>query len=284
MLKKVFEKSIALVVILAIFLFGLFLTNNAQRSSCGDNLCGYFLDVGQGDAALIAKQDNQILIDGGPDKAVLTGLGEAMPPFDKEIEAIIVTHPHADHISGLNYVLDRYAIKNIYLTGQEYETPEYESLLDKIRTYGIPTHRVVSGESLVLDGIEIKFLWPLSDGVNTEDPNSASVVTVVRYGNTGWLYLGDLPGTEQEVMLEKVSVRKVDVLKVAHHGSKNGLSAKLLEVAAPGFAIISVGAANKFGHPASSILDKLVGINTLRTDQFGTIKIMSDGKKTLLLR
>lgn len=281
--KKLLERTIAPMIIIALFLAGLYFVSGSVPSSCGDNLCGYFFDVGQGDAALITRNNNQILIDGGPDKNVLAGLGEAMPPFDQEIEAIVITHPHADHIAGLNYVLDRYRVSKIYLTGQSYQTPDYETLLAKIKKQNIPIEQSLAGQKFVLSGIEVEFLWPPQEGINTPDPNSASAVAEVRYLNSSWLFLGDLPEVEQDMMLRRTRPSKSDVIKVAHHGSKNGMSEELLKTAQPNFAVISVGLNNKFGHPASSVLSKLSNINTLRTDQKGTIKMMSDGKNTSLL-
>jgi len=278
-----FEKILAPLIIVGLFSLGLYL---APKNSVNiDNkMYGYFLDVGQGDSILLNKNSSQILIDGGPDKKVVGEMGNVLPPFDKKIEFVIITHPHADHIAGLIYVFDRYDIGKVYLTGQDYDSPEYAMLINKIQQKSIPAEKALAGTVIEMDDIKVKILWPTQVKANIDDINGLSLVGLVEYGDSRWLLMGDLPEKFQNQMIEISPLQKTDLVKVAHHGSKNGVSEKMLSMSQPDFAVISVGDRNDFGHPAKNTLSKLGGINTLRTDQLGTIKFMSDGKNTSLFR
>lgn len=282
MLNNFFERTIAPIIILGLFILGVSLGPGQNNKAKTDNLVGYFLDVGQGDAVLLERQKEQILVDGGPDEKVLTELGRVMPPFDRTIETVILTHPHADHAVGLISVLDRYQVERVYLTGQKYDSPEYRALLDKIKAKNIPVMQAVAGAVFEENKVRLNFLWPSFD-IDPDDLNSGSAAMDVGFEQTHWLLLGDLPEKYQEG-LSIGDISKFDVIKIAHHGSKNGISTSLLEKTKPTFAVISVGANNDYGHPSSTTLARLRAINVLRTDRLGTIELVSDGKNTSLFR
>jgi len=244
-----------------------------------------FLDVGQGDAILIKTPDHQrILIDGGPSNAVVNKLGENLPFFDKKIDLIILTHPHADHLDGLIEILKRYEVKKILSTGVIHTTPDYLSWLEEIKNQNVPMEIARAGQTLDFDGgIKMEIFYPSEDsaGRQVENLNNTSIVAKLVFGQTSFLFTGDAETEAEESLLVGDFDLQADVLKVAHHGSKNSTSQNFLEKVQPKFAVISVGADNQFGHPNTMTLKRLenIGAEIFRTDQDGDIKIISDGEK-----
>jgi len=282
--KTLFEKLFVAVFIAGIFVLGLGFVKKTPESK-SKNLEISYLDVGQGDAALIkTPNEKYILIDGGPDKKVLSEMGKKMPPTKKEIDAIVLSHPHADHVAGLNYVLDRYTVKKIYMTGVSHTSPDYVDFLKKIKEKGTPAEKFFAGKEFSIDEVSIRAYWPSEDMAQSivKDLNDTSIVFSAQYKENTFLFLGDLSAKKQEEMMTKTQLPKSQVLKVAHHGSKTGASQTLLEIIQPKYAVISSGASNDFGHPAPTTLSLLSTQIILRTDQKGTITFSYDGKTLIL--
>ena len=166
----------------------------------------YFFDVGQGDAEMIEMGTYQILIDGGPDDTVLTQIGKAMPATDRKIDAIILTHPHADHLVGLNQIIDRYEIGKIYYSGVNYDSIIYKEFLDKLKSKNIALEIPEVGTKInpFANG-ELQFVWPGSKyngkKVST-DLNDTSEVTRFCYLDHCTLFTGDIQIDEQKVMFD----------------------------------------------------------------------------------
>lgn len=257
----------------------------------------YFLNVGQGDSALIEKGDYQILIDGGPDESVLEEVSSSMPLTDRKIEVIILSHPHADHLVGINQILDRYEVGKIYFSGVVHTSNQYLEFLSKIRSKNIEAVVPAVNESFepFVDS-KLTFLWPGklyqgqsscstdstdsdqkiktdSSSVCVENLNNTSEVVKFCSGNKCALFLGDLETDgQQQMFVNSASVDfQAQILKIAHHGSSNGTNQTTIDKIKPKYAIISVGADNKYGHPHAVTLDLLQkdGINTYRTDHTG---------------
>ena len=235
----------------------------------------WIFDVGQGDAIFIDAPHQQMLIDGGPDALVLERLAAVMPWWDRSIDVVVNTHPHADHVVGLISVLERYQVQDMIDGGEGYNTPEFAEYL---RLAGVSRRIISASEVIELgDGATLTTLWPAvpyADAV-LEDPNDGSVVFLFEYGQTSILLTGDA-GLEEELEWE---VRDVDILKVGHHGSETSTSQELLDRTTPEVAIISVGEDNNYGHPSRFVIERLLraGINVLRTDQNGNVRIRSLG-------
>ncbi len=244
-----------------------------------------FFDVGQGDAILIKTPDHQrILIDGGPSNAVLNKLGENLPFFEKEIDLVILTHPHADHLDGLIEVLKRYKVKKILTTGVVHTTPDYLVWLEEIKNQNIPVEIAIAGKMFDFGGgAEMEIFYPPEDltGKSAEDLNDTSIVGKLIFGETSFLFTGDAEKEAEEKMIASGFDLKSDVLKIGHHGSRNATSENFLETVNPKFAVISVGENNSFGHPNPTIINRLerVGVEIFRTDEEGDIKITSDGEE-----
>ena len=258
-------------------------TVNSEKDR--QNLEVDFLDVGQGDSILIkTPYEQNILIDGGPSPKVLSELGKNLAFFDKNIDLMVLTHPHSDHVDGLIEVLRRYQVKKVLMTGVVHTAPDYLTFLGEINKQKIETQTVIGPQDIILGkDLVLKILYPLVDLSNkqVDNLNNSSIVAKLVYGQTSFLLSADAEElVEQDLLNSKIDLA-ANVLKVAHHGSKNSTSQEFLAAVKPQFAVISVGKDNDFGHPHLRTLDTLEKnkIMVLRTDQAGTIKFISDGNK-----
>lgn len=240
----------------------------------------WFFDVGQGDSILIETPDHhQILVDGGPSQEVLSKLGQVMPPWDRSIDAIVLTHPHKDHVAGLVSVLERYDVAAVYDGGALSHTGEMDAFeSDTVAESAAPNH-LVAGERFVYGDVTLDVLAPtrLIDGAYPKDPNEASVVLLLTYRDTTVLLMGDAPDDVERDILP--SVGDVDVLKIGHHGSRTSSSVEFLDDVTPEFAIISCGIDNSYGHPHPATIQRLDDRNVRveRTDLDGDILLSSAG-------
>ncbi|MFH0755284.1 MAG: ComEC/Rec2 family competence protein [bacterium] len=241
-----------------------------------------FLNIGQGDAIFIKSSNgNQFLIDGGPDKNILSALGRVMPFYDRKIDAILTTHPDQDHIGGIPEILKKYSVGEYIDNGATSSSKTFKELKNEISKKNIKTEIVRAGEIIDFgDGTFLKILYPVSEPEGT-DTNKYSIVAKLYYGDSTFLFTGDVP-TDIEMYLAKINgvELKSNVLKVAHHGSKNSLSPEFLSAVAPEYSVISAGKNNRYGHPHKEIIDFLNSIKTkiLITYEIGDINFVSDGQ------
>jgi len=250
-----------------------------------DKLHVSFLDVGQGDAILIRQGSQQVLIDGGPSpQAINLELGEQMPFWDRTIELVVLTHPDHDHLAGLVEILKRFQVRKVLYPDLSYDSPLYAEWLKLIAEKKISYTLAQAGQQIDLgDGVIIEVLNPRQAHSTSEDVDNNSVVLRLNAGRVSFLLTGDI-GMEAELeLIAGRALKASTVLKVAHHGSATSTSPQFLAVASPRLAVISVGAGNRFGHPASEVLDRLerkLGTgNIYRTDELGTIEFITDGKR-----
>jgi competence protein ComEC len=264
-------------------------------SSANGKLEVDFLDVGQGDATLIKTPYGQkILIDGGPDNKVVKEIGGNLSFFDRDIDLMILTHPHADHVTGLVEVLKRYNVKKILATGVSYNTSEYIAWLEEIQKKNIPFEAITGPLEINLgDNLNLKILYPLSDLVNQnvangnapmalgKKLNNTSIVAKLVYNKTSFLFTGDIEEeVEQELLKQNVDL-KADVLKVAHHGSDSSSTVDFIKAVMPWIAVIEAGKDNQFNLPDYRIVKRIQdkGAHIYRTDIDGEVKVFSDGFK-----
>ena len=245
-----------------------------------------FLDIGQGDAIFIeAPNGNQVLIDGGSNKAVLKELGKVMPFYDRTIDAVIATHPDKDHIGGLIEVLKNYHADMVMEPGVSSDTGAYQELERVIKDKNLPKILARRGMSLNLgDGARLNILFP---DRNTEgwETNTASIVAKLVYGNNSFLLTGDSPlAIEKYLSMIDGRYLKSDVLKAGHHGSRTSTSESFASLVSPEYAVISAGKNNKYGHPHKEVLDILEKTKSavLKTYDKGTITFNSDGENVRL--
>jgi competence protein ComEC len=245
-----------------------------------------FLDVGQGDAIFIQTPRGQkILVDGGPSPTILlSALGRRMPLWDRTIDLVVLTHPHDDHVSGLIPVLERYKVKAFLDGGQEHPTPTYTHYLELVQEKGIPYQLARAGVQIQLGkGLQMKVLHPQSELLSgtDSDVNNNSIVLRLAYGQISFLLPGDVEEKAEEVLLSSNEDLASTILKSPHHGSDTSLNLRFLEAVNPQLAVIHCGADNKFGHPSQTTLAKLKehSVTVLRTDQNGTVEVISDGER-----
>lgn len=235
-----------------------------------------FLDVGQGDAALaVTPKGQDILIDGGPNDSVVAKLDKTIPFYSHKIDAIVLTHPHADHVAGLVAVAKKYQIDKVYMSGVVHTAPEYIAFLDEIKSHNIPVQLVKAGDSLDFgDRIRLDFLFPLTTLKNqtVDNLNNSSVVSRLSWGKSSALLMGDLESEGQDALLASKPSLKSDILKFSHHGSKDSVNQKFLAEVAPKYVVISVGKDNMFGHPSKEALNVLTGLIVFRTDYDGDVR------------
>lgn len=236
-----------------------------------------FLDVGQGDAIYIeAPNKKQILIDGGRDQKVLSELSRIMPFSDRSIDIVMSTHPDADHIGGLEHVLDRYTTEIFFDTGARSGTKTYQSLVDTIKDKEISHVVARRGTDIVLDqknNIVLHIIFP-DHSIFDSDTNDSSLTTMLSFEDHKILLTGDL-SSEKELYLLDIDGEKLnsDILKIGHHGSRTSSAPEFIEIVSPEMAIISAGENNSYGHPHKEVTDLLnsMGIKYMETSKEGTI-------------
>lgn len=255
-------------------------TDNNQNNisnivSSTDNLEIYYLDVGNADSILIRYHNNNVLIDAGNNED-----GEKLVNYFKSLgvenfKYVIGTHAHEDHIGGMDNIINSFNIEHFYMPSTITTTKTFEDVIDSLTKKNIKFETPKIDYKFNIEDIEFKILYI---GDNKEDLNKTSIILKMTYKETSYLFTGDATSeTEKEILNKDI---KSTVLKVAHHGSQYSSTAKFLNEVKPKYAIIEVGKDNDYGHPKKVVLQKLekIGAEIYRTDQDGTIHLISDGK------
>ena len=268
------------------------LVSMAAATMPDDNLHISFLDVGQGDAILISRGNQQVLVDGGPSpQAISLGLGNKMPFWDRTIDLVILTHPSADHVTGLVEVLQRYKVKQVLYPDLDFKSDIYDEWLRVIEEKDIERTIAQAGQQIDLgEGVVIKVLnpqIPLLTGTESDIDNNG-VVLHISMGEVSFLLTADIwQEAEWELIAQRVDLRSI-VLKIAHHGSNTSTSQEFLAVVNPQLAVISVGEDNPYGHPRDEVIDrleeKLGSENIYQTydktsKKHSTIEFITDGER-----
>jgi competence protein ComEC len=242
-----------------------------------------FFDVGQGDGILLKKGNFEVLVDGGPDETILSHLGKILPPWDRLIEIVIITHPHADHIAGLVEVLQKYEIGEIWGTGVAHESQIYLSLQKIIEEDQIPFRIVTSSYRLENEGLILRVLYPLQNvsGQRMQNLNLSSILLKVTYGQLDLLLTGDAEEPVQQELVKQGFDEQAEVIKIPHQGSRDADLPAFLKTVNPQIAILSVGEKNRYGHPHPEVIDRYsaLGASLFRTDRDGTITVTSNGSE-----
>jgi competence protein ComEC len=234
----------------------------------------HFIAVGQGDSIFVELPDGlTMLVDAGPSKASSTVTSYIGNLGYDRIDFLVATHPHEDHIGGIPAVLAGFDIGEIWAPRVNHTTKTYENFLDAIRVKGMNIQTATAGKKLITESnLSIEIISPPASATYT-DLNDWSAILKIDYGDDTFLLAGD---ASKSTIASAVSSH-VDVLKVAHHGSKTGTDYSLMQRISPTFSVITVGSGNQYGHPAQSTLSALASTKVYRTDVQGTIIATSDG-------
>jgi len=276
------KKNFLFLVVLVLLVLNISLFYFDFKYSQNQGFTFAMLDVGQGDALFIeSPTGTQILVDGGPPRKILAPLSKLMSPFDRKIDAIIVTNPDQDHIGGFLDVLKVYKVGAVFEAGTFNTSKIYKNLRDEIQNKNIQNITARRGMRLNLGGgAVIDILFPDRD-VSTWTTNDGSVVGRLSFGDVSIMLTGDATSeTEKIVLAENTQAQlKSTILKVGHHGSHTSSSPEFVQAVAPTYAFIPLGKDNKYGHPRQETLDTLAqfGVKVFRTDILGTIIMRSDG-------
>ena len=288
--KKSKAKGIATaVVVLIAVIAGLFfgkdailggLTDKPSDPVSGGEVQFHFIDVGQGDAALIRTEKGDILIDAGTNssedelKAYLDRLGVT------DIEYAVFTHPHEDHIGGADMILNTYNVKNVILPDATSTSKTFERMMDAIEAEGCAVIEATPDLVFTVGELTCTVLAPISEKYN--ETNNYSVVIRADYGETSVLFTGDAEVDSEAEMLTRYRLKGMldcDILKSGHHGSDTSSGQEFLDAVTPVFAVISVGEGNTYDHPKQVTLTKYeaMGMIIYRTDKEGSIVFTTTG-------
>lgn len=251
-------------------------TGNTGISQAG-TLTVTWLDVGQGDAAVIQCGGQSMLIDGGkPEKSSYIYAWLQQHGLSC-LDVIVATHVDADHIGGLSGALNYASVGTAYCPVTTGTTETFQSFVKYLAQQGKQITVPTAGETFALGGAQVQILGPLH---SAEDSNDNSIVLKVSFGATSFLFTGDAERAEEQDLLNAGVNLQSTVLKVGHHGSDTSTSYPFLRAVAPQYAVISVGAGNSYGHPTEAVLSRLrdAGVTTFRTDMQGEITAVSDGQ------
>ena len=285
-LKIEFSKS------LAMFLLGLLVFASILQfaSAAQKDLIVTVMDVGQGDSILIeAPSGKNVLIDGGSSgKNGYITKRIVLPTLRKKginkLDCVILTHPHEDHVGGLPYVLEKIETDLVLDSGQVHTSPAYYRFLQVIERKNVPYRIARAGQVLDLGEGVIGYILhpsePMMVGTNSNLDNNSVVLKVV-YNKTVFLFTGDLQREGEDKILSSGCNVKSNILKVGHHGSRTSTTDEFLRAVDPEYAVVSVGAKNKYGHPSKSVLERLngFGVMVFRTDLDGAVIFKSDGER-----
>lgn len=277
-----FAKKYPLIAaIIALFVIGLFIwqgienKNNAVNEPL-DGLYAHFIDIGQGDAELVSCGGEYMLIDGGEVDKGDELVRYLVDAGVKKLEYIVCTHGHSDHCGGLDDVLDSFEVGEIFTSPYPGDKKAYEIFVDAAEDAGVAVTVPELSESYKLGDAEFEFIGPVEE---YDDINANSLVLRLVYGNTSFLYTGDMTAkAEKDIIADGMNVR-CDVLKVGHHGSSGSSCYQFLYEAQPRLAVISCETGNSYGHPHEETLSRLrdADVEVFRTDLEGSIVLYSDG-------
>ena len=273
------KKLLSLLLILALLLAGCALPADTAAPVSGEGLTVSFIDVGQADCALLECGGEFMLIDGGnrDDGQLVVSYLEQQGV--ETLSAVVCTHAHEDHVGGLPSVLAVYPTQAVYAPTRTYASKVFDDFVYYTDQQGLEITIPAPGDTWTLGQASVTVLGPVKSYAETND---TSIVLRVSYGETDFLFTGDMETTAENDMLDYWGGRiswKADVLKVGHHGSNTSTGYRFLNEVAPDYAVISVGKDNSYGHPHEEPLSRLnqAGVTIFRTDELGTVIARSDG-------
>ncbi len=256
-------------------------TRGSDVNPEGETLAVHFIDVGQGDSILLETDDAKILIDGGTRAAGEVVVQYLIDRGIRELDLVIGTHPHADHIGGLIEVFRQFKVYSVIDAGVPHTTVTFDDYLTEIERQvgaGHMVYQVPEDQVLTYGALTLSVIGP-APGADLGSLNDNSVVARVDFGTTSFIFTGDAEKAAEAHLLGRSVDLKADVLKVGHHGSRTSTTQPFLEAVSPEYAVIQVGEGNRYGHPTDEVLARLhqAGVQIFRNDLQGTVVFISDG-------
>lgn len=285
------ERRAVLLLLLCLVWFTLPGCTTEKAPSSGQ-VTFHFIDVGQGDASLITTPAGNILIDAGTNEAELS-LGSYLELCGiTEIDYLLLTHPHEDHIGGADMILSRFPVDTVIMTGAQADSVVAQRLYEGIEKAGCRVLTATPGLTLTLGDVRITVLGPGEEAMSEtgtavadggEDGNDSSMIIRVDFGQVSALYMGDAEAEAEAWLLDTwqdSGLLDCDILKLGHHGSASSSTEAFLRAVTPAFGIVSAREGNPYGHPAASVLCRLeeMDITCLRTDTGNSVRLTTDGK------
>lgn len=257
--------------------------NNISKSSAESEYSGMsvtYLNVGQGDSELIQVNGINMLIDSGTNAGANDLVKDLKNRGIKTIDIAIATHPHEDHIGGMDEVLENFDVKSFYAPKVAHTTKTYENMLKAVKNEGLKIKQIKEGTKIDLGkDTEVQVYSPVKS--QYEELNNYSPVMKISYGQNSFMFTGDAESLVEKEILNENKDLKADVLKLGHHGSHSSTSEEFLKAVDPSIAIVSCAKDNKYGHPHKETMSNLkkAGITVYETFRDGDITISSNGKK-----
>lgn len=238
-----------------------------------------FIDVGQGDSELVEMPDGKVMLVDASEASASQSVLDALEAADVEqVDYLVASHPHADHIGGMEAVLDAYDVESVWAPDASNTTETYEGFLDAVEAEGLTIDEAKDGKTIVdaEAGYSVELLAP-AEGTESDDMNDYSAIVHVTYGDTSFLFTGD--ASAQEIV--DANPGHVDVLKAAHHGSETGTDTAVMTETTPGIVVMSYAEGNSYGHPDQSALDAIssAGATAYSTAADGDVTVVSDGEE-----
>lgn len=281
--KKLLTFSLTVIILLSVFSAYLIYNFSSTKVSSipfkKDTLIIHYIDVGQGDSILIQINNKNLLIDAGENKTTSSYLKKQ---GIKNIDYIIATHPHDDHIGGIPYVLKNFNVGDFYAPKVTNNTDAFKNMILSLKEKNLKISRANPGAKIFLDkNVTAYIIAPNS--TSYESMNNYSAVVRIVFNNTSFLFCGDAESLSEKEIISKGYNLSSDVIKIGHHGSNSSTLENFLDKVNPKVAIISCGKGNDYGHPHKETLNKLKKKNIIlyRTDLDGTVVIESDGNKII---
>lgn len=271
--------------VLGLGLLNFFIWTALAAAEASGSLTMRFFDVGQGDAIFIeTPSGRQIVIDGGPSDRIVSKLSEELGFWDRDLDLVVLTHPEADHVSGLVDVLRQFRVGAVLTSGAVRNLPEAREFARILEATSIPTIFAHAGHVFDFgDGAVLAVLNPATSvaGETLEQTNDVGVVNRLVFGETAYLFMADASSVVEGRLVVGGAQVAADVLKVGHHGSKYSSSALFLRAVHPQVAVMQVGANNPYGHPTPETLGRLQDAHAkvYRTDEQGDVTVASDGSR-----
>ena len=286
-MKKKYKKVLSAIIAVLIILFYNYYTKDIEPSNANkettpvintvtSDLQIYYFDVGQADSILILNKDTSMLIDAGnnADGPLLVDYIKNKLKINK-IDIVVGTHPHEDHIGGIDDIINNFDIGDVYLPEVITTTKTFEDMITAIENKDLAISVPEIGEKFKLGEADFEIIYT---GTDDKDLNATSIIINMLYGEKSYLFTGDTTEEVEATILNKNI--DIDVLKVAHHGSRYSSSYEFLNIATPDYAIVSVGEENSYEHPHIEAINRIKKhTNSIyMTKDVGTIHLTSDGK------